>query len=145
MTQQCETRVESVPTTRWYWANGQWHSETEMREERYQVSHCVPEQREMTETYEALGIHASAQDASGQLMSEVTFKTEKPGAFVRYQLATEDEVKIASNPTNTAEIVPVGTYFVWTERNQKSSSLKYHYDIYEKTREITIPETAPVR
>ena len=24
-------------------------------EERYQVSHCVPEQGEMTETYEALG------------------------------------------------------------------------------------------
>lgn len=135
-----ETRTKDVPVMRLRIIDGQrrWVEKTITK--TYKVTKMVKEQRVRSTVVESLDLHPSFSDSQGQLTSQVTFKTNKSGAFIKYKLAGRDEIYIARNPTDSTDRLPVGIYVIWTERDQKRTSSKERYDIYRENEEITIPE-----
>lgn len=135
-----ETRTRQVPVTRWFCINGRWCRKTELIDETYRIRIDVPEQCVKTSTVDTIVLTPSIQDANGPLMCQVTFKTEKPGAFIRYQLIGRSVPSLAKNPTVSAEVLPVGRYYIWAVRDGEATSRREIYDLVRETDEITIPE-----
>jgi hypothetical protein len=112
----------------------------EVISEKYIVDNYVQEQAVKTFVYDIIKLSASAQDNDGPLTSRVTLKTQNEGAFIRYRLAARKEELISDNPTQSTQDIPIGIYIMWSQRNEKATSQKIRYDIYEKEKTITIPE-----
>lgn len=76
------------------------------------------------------------------LRSEVSFRTRVPGAVIRYRLITRTDAETASRPTNeTVESLPIGLYFIWTERDGRPTfETRRRYRVIEEKRTIEIPE-----
>lgn len=137
------TVTTKVPIMRYRVIDGQglWVEETVT--ETKKVVRMVSEQRVKTIFYETFHLSPSFSDSQGALTSSVTFKTDKPGAFIKYKLAGRNGIYRSDNPTDSTDKLPVGTYDIWAERNGKPTSKKQRYGIFGVDRTITIPEDVP--
>jgi hypothetical protein len=135
-----ETLTRSKTIYRRRLIDGIWRSVPETIEEEYKVAKMVPEQRVKRIEVRVHDFEATASDGVTSLFCLATFKTIEPGAFVRLQLAGRKDSKFIPDPTITTTKIPVGTYIVWTEREDHPTSSRNRYDLYEKDADITIPE-----
>ncbi len=74
--------------------------------------------------------------------SEVSFKTARPGAFVKYRFISEEHATTFPDDTDTTpRLMPFGIYYIWTERQGVVTSPRdAQYDITETREEITLDE-----
>jgi hypothetical protein len=65
----------------------------------------------------------AAELSKSGLQSQVTFRTKVPGARVYYRLAGRERSQPSRALTNeAAERMPIGLYYIWTERSGKATS-----------------------
>lgn len=75
------------------------------------------------------------------LDSKVTFRTiPADGAYIAYQLITSDKLEGVDNPTKTEATIPVGIYYIWSERGGLRTSDRLLKTIIRERLRITIPE-----
>ncbi len=77
--------------------------------------------------------------------SQVTVKTKSPGARVKFQTLGERERRSpdlsSTRLTDLVQRLPIGVYYVWTERNGKATSMKEQiFFIVDKEVSIDIEE-----
>jgi hypothetical protein len=114
----------------------------ETRSRTVDVSEQVAEQVPREEKYNHLGVGIGLYAENAPMTSAVTFKTEKVGATVRFQLVGRSDARWLANLTTATEKMPVGIYTVWTERSGAATSQRLDFDIFDEAMTITIPERA---
>jgi hypothetical protein len=84
---------------------------------------------------------AEALAATG-LSTTVRFLTAEPGAKIRYHLAGRQSHETAHGLSNDSlEVLPIGLYYVWCERDGVPTSPAERYKLIQETETLHLLET----
>jgi len=98
-------------------------------------------------SWRALMFEITSVSERKRVGSNVTIRTVKDnnpqgGATIKYRLTDREEIKTAKSPTTTTEyFLPIGYYYIWSERKgRETSDKKSNYVIIKQMEEVTINE-----
>lgn len=140
-----QQRTYQVPIRTLEWVDGCLVWVERVMTRTYTVRVDVPEQQTVMVREQRQHLGWAAYDDRGEYDCRITFRTENPGAYVRYKPAASlDPPEISKRPTETQETLNIGYYVVWCEREIEGimtrTSTDRYYDVLGDDI-IKIPET----